>query len=369
VQLEVDPAHPRAGDPVLAGPPAPQANVVVLNRRAATRPTITGVERWTAEVLAGLKALDPAGYVVAEPPRWARRRAAAQAWEQLALPALAARRRAPLILSPANLAPLAWPRNVIVMHDAAVLREPQAYSRSYRLWHSRFGLACARRASAVITVSEFSRRELVELAGLDPERLHVIPGGVGGRFRPDAALSPEARRRHGLERPYVLTVATDDARKNLGALAAAAEALAGRGIELVWAGDSRPYFGAVAGAAGVRQLGYVDDGELPGLYAGALAFVLPSRYEGFGLTCLEAMAAGTPVVASDRAALPETCGDAALLVDPDDPDAIAAAVVGAATDDALRERLRTSGRARAARFSWDGTTRRVHELLSTLAGY
>ncbi len=118
----------------------------------------------------------------------------------------------------------------------------------------------------------------------------------------------------------MLTIATADRRKNLASLGVAAQRLAAEGIDLVWAGDDRPYFSAVGHDSRLRSIGYVDDADLPGLYAGARAFVLPSRYEGFGLTCLEAMACGVPVVAADRAALPETCGDAALLVDPDDPD-------------------------------------------------
>jgi glycosyltransferase involved in cell wall biosynthesis len=270
------------------------------------------------------------------------------------------------VFSPANLAPLAWPHNVLVMHDAAVLREPHAYSPAYRAWHARAGLACARRAVAVITVSEFSRRELIDLAGLDPSRLNVIPGGVDGRFHPDADPEPTTRRLR-LERPYVLTIATDDRRKNVEKLAPVATALAQQGIELVWAGDRRPYFATAAATAGVRGLGYVDDADLPGLYAGARAFVLPSRYEGFGLTCLEAMACGTPVVAANRAALPETCGDAALLVDPDDGEALTQAVLIAAGNEAARAAMRSAGLRRAARFSWDRTAGRVDELLCELA--
>ena len=339
---------------------------IVLNHRAATRPTVTGVERWTAEVVARLVARAPERYVVAQPRPRARRRLLAQAWEQTALPARAAALHASLVFSPANLAPLAWPRNVLVMHDAAVLRHPGAYSRAYRVWHARAGLAAARRALCVVTVSEFSRRELIELAGLRPDRLEVIPGGVGERFVPegDAVVT---RRRFGLERPYVLTIATADARKNLPALAAAAAALEALGIELVWAGDSRPYFTPASAESRLHRLGYVAEDDLPGLYRDALAFVLPSRYEGFGLTCLEAMACGTPVVAADRAALPETCGDAALLVDPDDPAAIASAVVTAATDSAARGRLRAAGLERARRYGWDRTAAAVDALLTRLA--
>ncbi|MFL5864541.1 MAG: glycosyltransferase, partial [Solirubrobacteraceae bacterium] len=166
---------------------------------------------------------------MAQPPVRARRRLLGQSWEQLALPAQAARLRAALVFSPANLGPLAWPRNVLVMHDAAVLREPEAYSPAYRMWHSRAGLACARRAVAVITVSEFSRRELIELAGLDPSRLRVIAGGVEARFTPQAD-SGRVAQRLGLRQPYVLTVATGDRRKNVETLGPAARALAARGI-------------------------------------------------------------------------------------------------------------------------------------------
>ena len=338
----------------------------MLNRRAATRPTITGVERWTDEVIRRLAALAPDRYVIAQPRPRLRGRALGQAWEQSVLPARAARLGASLIFSPANLAPLAWPGNVLVVHDAAVLREPAAYSAAYRLWHQRVGLACARRARAVITVSEFSRRELTELGGLDPGRLTVVPGGVDGRFDPDADAA-RATASLGLGQPYALTIATDDARKNLDTLTPVAAALRARGIELAWAGDSRPYFARTEPIAGLRSLGYVDDALLPGLYRGARAFVLPSRYEGFGLTCLEAMACGTPVVAADRAALPETCGDAALLVDPDDGAALADAVVAAATDEPLRERLTRAGLRRSARFTWVRAADATDALLRSLS--
>jgi glycosyltransferase involved in cell wall biosynthesis len=376
VQLQVDPAPHRdgaGGNRIAPQPPRrrrhtpdPRQPLIVLNRRAAARPTVTGVERWAHEVIGRLAALAPDRYVVAQPRPRAQRRLLGQAWEQLALPLRASALHAALVFSPANLAPLAWPRNVLVMHDAAALREPQAYSHAYRAWHATAGLAAARRALGVITVSEFSRRELIDLAGLDPTRLTVIPGGVDARFSPGADRT-RAAERLGLARPYVLTVATDDRRKNVEKLAPVARALAIEGIELVWAGDRRPYFAAAAEAAGVRSLGYVDDADLPGLYAGARAFVLPSRYEGFGLTCLEAMACGTPVVAADRAALPETCGDAALLVDPDDGAALTRAVRIAATDPAAREALRAAGLRRAAQFSWDRTAASVDALLTELA--
>jgi glycosyltransferase involved in cell wall biosynthesis len=357
---------------VLQSPPVPADPLrlpgpILLNGRAATRPTITGVERFTTEVLPRLKALDPERYRIVAPPPAAQERTRAQAWEQIALPALAAQLRAALVYSPANLAPVLWPRNVLVMHDAAPLREPAAYSAAYRIWHGRLGLAAARRARSLITVSEFSRRELAELTGWSADALAVIPPGVSEHFTPLADPEP-VRRRLGLQRPYVLTVATADQRKNLGALGEAARLLGERGIELCLAGDRRPYFTAGGHPSPLRHLGYVAEPDLPAVYGGALAFVLPSRYEGFGLTCLEAMASGTPVVAARRAALPETCGDAALLVDPDDRRSLAEAVMAAATDDPTRSQLRSAGLSHAAEFTWGKTAALTHELLVREAG-
>jgi alpha-1,3-rhamnosyl/mannosyltransferase len=116
----------------------------------------------------------------------------------------------------------------------------------------------------------------------------------------------------------------------------------------------------------VRFVGHVPDEHLPGLYAGARAFVLPSLYEGFGLPALEAMGAGVPTVVSDRGGLPEVVGDAARLVDPTDRDQIATAVVSAATDDEQRTRARAVGPAWAASFTWERTAQEVHCLLATL---
>jgi glycosyltransferase involved in cell wall biosynthesis len=330
---------------------------VLINARAATRPELGGVERWARELTARLPQLDPEAYEVVRPPARLVHRAG-HAWEQAALPALAARRHASLLLNPANLAPLAFPRNVVVVHDAAALREPLWYSRLYVTWQRAVLPALARRALHLVTVSQFSRDELVDLLGADPERITVIHGGVDERFRP--GVEP-ARR----ERPYVLTVASRTARKNLGALELAAERLRGQGIDLVAAGGDRPQFRDAVGAqSAITWLGPVDDGELPGLYAGARAFVLPSHYEGFGLTVLEAMACGTPVVASGVSALPEVVGDAGILVDPDDHVGIADAIEQAMHD----ERLRRAGPERAARFTWDRAARETDALLQRLRG-
>jgi glycosyltransferase involved in cell wall biosynthesis len=313
--------------------------VIALNARAAARPELGGVERWARELSLHLDAR------VLQPPSALSHRAG-HLWEQAVLPARA--RGAEVLVNPANLAPLAFPRNVVVIHDAAALREPAWYSRGYVAWQRAVLPRIARRAVRVVTVSDFSRRELVELLAVEAA---VVQGGVDhGRFVPG---TPRA------DRPYVLTVAGATARKNLTALGETARRLERQGIELVAAGPARPQFRGEDDPP-VRALGHVPDEELPGLYAGALAFVLPSLYEGFGLPCLEAMACGTPVVAADRGALPETCGDAALLVDPTDQSAIADAVESAIGDERLRER----GLRRAAAFSWERTAAELAALLA-----
>src|SRR4051794_39827030 len=239
-----------------------------IDARAAVRPELGGVERWARELAARLPALRPGGYAVLRPPAALAHRAG-HAWEQAVLPVRAARMRA--LLCPANLAPLAHPRCVVVVHDAAVLRHPGWYSGAYAAWQRLLLPALARRAQRVITVSQFSRRELGELLGVDAA---VVPGGVNQRFAPAADPGP-ARRALGLTRPYVLAVASHTARKNLAALVPAARRLAGE-VEVVVAGGHRPQFAREAGLESLRMLGLVDDVLLPGLYAGAEAFALPS---------------------------------------------------------------------------------------------
>jgi glycosyltransferase involved in cell wall biosynthesis len=320
---------------------------VAINARAAVRAEIGGVERVAREMAARLPAIAPGRYRVVRPPTALAHRAG-HAWEQGWLPLEA--RAAELIYSPANLAPVASRRNVVVIHDVAALSHPEWYGRAYVAWQRALLPAIARRARLVITVSEFSRGEIERVLGVEAE---VIPNGVDERFKP----GPPA------ERPYVLAVGTQIARKNLAVLAATAEALREHGIELVAAGSGRAYMRGEE-APPVRSLGYVPDDELPALYAGARALVMPSLYEGFGLPCLEAMASGTPVVASDRGALPETCGGAALLADPEQPHAFAAAAVEAAVG--RPQRLIEAGLERAARFTWERAARSTDQAIGRL---
>jgi glycosyltransferase involved in cell wall biosynthesis len=332
---------------------------IAINARAAIRAQVGGVERLAREMAARLPALAPDRYRVIWPPRRFAHRAG-HLWEQVALPVRAA--RCALIYSPANLAPVLAPASVVVIHDAAALRHPESYAREYAAYQRLVLPLLARRARTVVTVSEFSRGELVDLLGVEPAQVRVIPDGVEHRFAPGIDPSP-ALSAYGLDRPYVLAVGTVSARKNLSALEPATAALRERGIELVVAGSDRGYLRGPQTT--LRRLGYVPDELLPGLYAGARAVAIASLYEGFGLPCLEAMACGVPVAAVARGALPETVGDAGLLAEPSE---LTAAVLAAACDDAVRARLAVAGPRRAARYPWSRTAELTDDLLSSLTG-
>lgn len=236
---------------------------------------------------------------------------------------------------------------VLTVHDLAILRAPGVFPRWHRLY-GRVGLVrVLRAADAIVAVSEFSRNETVELAGVPAERIRVVPHGV------DPVFTPEGTRTEG---DYVLAVATLEPRKNLGrAVDAAREA----GVELRVVG--------ARGWGGVEVDGWVGeipDSELAALYRGARCVVYPSLYEGFGLPVLEAMACGTPVVTSVGTAMEEVAGAAAVLVDPLDVASIAGGI-----RDALdrRDALVAAGRTRAAEFTWERTADAVVGLWSELA--
>ena len=227
----------------------------------------------------------------------------------------------------------------------------------------------ARRAAGFICVSDATRADLVARYPALDSRAVAIPLGVGERFA--GAVAGDTPARLGLDGEYVLAVGTREPRKNLARLI---EAFAGLPREL------RERFRlAVAGAQGwdesqahasaderVAMLGFVDDADLPSLYAGASVFAFPSLGEGFGLPVLEAMAAGTPVLTSDRSSLPEVAGDAALLVDPTAISSIRAGLARLLADSGLRSDLAARGRGRAATFTWERTARATLDYLTSV---
>lgn len=264
-------------------------------------------------------------------------------------------------------------RSVFTLHDVAFLRCPETHLPSNR-WFLRLAMPrFLRRADAIIAVSEYTRNDAVHFYGVAEDKIHVIPEGVNVRFRPveDARRLDEVRRRYQLPEKFVLCVSTIEPRKNLVTLWEAYGALRseGRAEKLVVVG--RTGWLVEKTFARLRELGLegdvvfpgsVLDEDLPVLYSLAQCFAFPSRFEGFGLPPLEAMACGCPVVCSDSSSLPEVCGDAAMLFPPRDTGALAEALRAVLDDGALRDRLRDAGLRQASRFSWDIAARRTSEV-------
>ncbi|HTI29785.1 MAG TPA: glycosyltransferase family 1 protein [Methylomirabilota bacterium] len=255
--------------------------------------------------------------------------------------------------------PIAGVPVVTAIHDVSFEDEPDLLPALTRMRLQATVRLAVRSSAVVVTPSHFSRARLLHHYDLDPDRVVVTPNGV---LPPDGegANRSVLLAAMGVEAPFVLQVGNLQPRKNVPRLIAAiAEARAGGvELELILAGQrdsgAREVDSAIArhqAEGWVRQVGYVDDERLAALYAAASVVAYVSVYEGFGLPVLEAMSRGTPVVAANRAAIPEVAGDAALLVDPYDVHAIAEALATAAADDRVRDRLRIAGPARAAAFS------------------
>lgn len=277
--------------------------------------------------------------------------------EQLGLPRLARRAGADLIHAPSCFLALRRPcPGVVTVHDLAFEVFPEDFAPRTRLKFHLFAPRSARSAERVICVSAFTRDDLCARYDVDPERVRVVSPG------PALALGSGPTPAG----PYVLGVGDLRAKKNFGLAVEAVRRLRADGAphRLVLAGVDAGQGAALAGP-GVELRGYVSDAELDALMRGAAALVHPSRYEGFGMVIVEAMARGVPVLAADATALPETVGDAGLLFDPDDPAELAAKLGGVLEHPG---ELPARGRARAALFSWERAARETAAVYAEAIG-
>ncbi len=336
----------------------------------ATRPVVTGTETYTREVCSRLpKAAPELGWrffasrpraglgvdvMVLPFPRL---------WSQVRLPAALMAHRPDLLFVPGHVVPFAWPGKALtVVHDLAFEQHPEAYrpaERAYLRLTARWAIA---RCPVLITVSESTREDLVELYRVPRERIRVVPLGISAS-RPSPA--PASRLTElGIDGNFVLQVGRIEARKNQAAALQAVERL--NGVTLVMAGPERDPALAdkLRQSRSVRVLGRVDQPLLELLYKRAAAVVVPSLYEGFGLPVLEAMARGKVVVAAKSSSLPEVGGDAVVYFhESAGPDELASVLEVALGDEALRSRLTRSARARASKFSWDRTAAGVADVI------
>jgi glycosyltransferase involved in cell wall biosynthesis len=320
----------------------------------------------------GLPPAFPPGALWSSPPQWIRDDAPKYSLrEQVSLPWLSWRHGLDLLHCPHYVTPLVRPCPLVVtIHDiiqVVLARNFSPIARAYARFMLRRAVSGARR---IITVSEGSRRDLIERLGAHPDRITVIPNGLPEDAVPvrDPARLAAVRARHGIAGQYLLFVGNVRMRhKNVVTLLRAFRLLRERrrdGLTLVLAGGAGSAGAELMEAAGpawpdVRMTGFVERADLPALYSGAEVFVWPSLYEGFGFPPLEAMACGTPVVSSAAPVMPEVLGDAALFVPPLEPEAYASAIQRVLEDGGLRASLIARGTAQAARYTWADAARRT----------
>lgn len=360
--------------------------IIGVDASRALRQPRTGTERYALEIITAMLRLPAAAghewrlIVDRDPmhaPAWAgdplpphaqwRILPARRLWTHRALGREVTRHRPDVLFVPSHVLPLrrlnSLPPAVVTIHDLGYIYEPQAHpllQRFYLLAGTRWSVHAATR---VIAVSAATARDVVELAGGDPQRVRVIYEAGASNVRPTTAAQVALRSRLNLPDRYALYVGTLQPRKNLARLVDAYARLVERDMadfDLVLAGRITPHLAGLAEgirrgplAGRVHLLGYVDEADLPALLAGALCFCFPSLHEGFGLPVLEAQQVGVPVMTSNNSSLPEVAGDAAILVDPLDVEAMAQAMLDLSRDDDLRARLIAAGHANVQRFSWD----------------
>jgi glycosyltransferase involved in cell wall biosynthesis len=352
---------------------------VGIDGRAFTSPA-AGVRRYVSELVRALVSSDAALEIVAIggssdslpsgvrhfPESW--HPPTNLGWAIGGLPRIARRAGVDLIHAPAYTAPLGSPvPTVLTIHDVSYERHPEWYPYRRDWLRRAFYRRSARVAAHILTDSEFSRSEIVAAYGIAPDRITVAPLGVADTFG-DANSSLPKSLPAEVVAPFLLHVGDLHERRNLlvamQGLIEARRQLETSPLTLVLAGvdrgagDRLEGFAADNGAAdAIVRLGAVAEPMLRSLYRGAAALVYPSRYEGFGLPLVEAMASGTPVLAARAASIPEVVGESGILLDPDDPKRWADAIVQVMTDPVLRARLRADGLARAAMFTWERTAR------------
>ncbi len=303
-------------------------------------------------------------------------------WTQLRLSLEMAVHPPDVLFVPAHTIPLFHPRNTVTtLHDVGFARSPQLYARKellYHRWSTRFAL---KSAAKIITPSQFTKQEIIDLYGVSPERLVVVHHGFDpDRYRvlEDTSQFSTVLAKYGIVQPFLLYIGRLQEKKNTPGLVRSfgmlSKRLPSKRLQLVLVGQRDFHFDHVEAAIREFHLqeqvvlpGYVPADDLPTLLNTCALFVFPSLYEGFGFPVLEAQACGAPVLTSDVASLPEVGGDGAYYVRPTDTDALAVAMERLLTDETLRAALREKGFRNLQRFTWEACAKETLSVLETVA--
>lgn len=339
--------------------------MIAVNARFLTQP-ITGVQRFALEISRALQKLYKKEDILFLAPYNIKLNAEAEElnaikigthtghlWEQLDLPRHLKKIGSPLLLNFCSTAPILYKNKISTLHDITYIRYPHTYSKAFR-WFYRIAMPLVLKTSKhIFTVSEFSKREIVNYYRIPEEKITVIYNAVDKRFRPqpDDTLKKEK---------YLLAVSSVKENKNFALILKAFETLSKQknNLKLFIVGDlkhgnfSNIDLNIFVNYPGIKFIGRVGDEQLIKLYSNAIAFLFPSLYEGFGIPVLEAQACGCPVIASNTASLPEVLQDSAVLIDPLDTDAFVKAICNIATETEFRNDLIEMGIKNQSRFSW-----------------
>lgn len=354
--------------------PKDVSKMIVINARFLTQ-ELRGVQRFAEQICLALNAMrsdlvfvSPPGVVMEETARKLNVKVIGQRsghlWEQLDLPTWLRRNGNPWLLSLCATAPLFYGKHVVTHHDITYVRHPESYSRAFRTAYRCMTPLMLKKAHTLITVSEFSKREIGGYYGMPAERIMVVPNAVSGEFRPHPLEIP---------RPYLLAVSSPSAHKNFARMIQAFLRIEGHPeVELRIVGAANGIFAdpslqqQAAGDARIRFMGRLTDAQLIQQYQNASAFVFPSLYEGFGIPPLEAQACGCPVLAANAASIPEVLQSSALYFDPLDVDQMSRAMALVLDNPSIGGHLRTLGLRNVARFNWHTSARLISDRLDTL---
>jgi len=349
--------------------------MIIINSRFLTQ-KITGTQRFAIEISLQLKRLMPNDTVFVSPKNILHKDIAEELnvkpigvnkghlWEQLDLTVYLKKVGNPLLINLVNTAPLLYEKQIITIHDLAFLRHPEWFSRKFYLFYKFLIPKIARKAKKVITDSNFSKKEIIDILKIHPKKVEVNYCGVSNKFFFNSSIKKEN---------FILAVSSLDPRKNFKSLILAFKKLKLKDYKLLIVGSKNKVFSdteiqkLIKEIPNVEFTGYVSDKKLVNLYQRAKLFVYPSLYEGFGLPPLEAMACGTPVVVSNVASLPEVCGDAAYYVNPYDIDDIARGIETVLKDEILQKELIQKGLKKVKLFSWEKSAEKLVKIIQEVS--